>query len=59
MEDFITGWIKPGETKKGVWMGRPVGILFGPDGSMYVSDDFAGVIYRVTYGKQPQLGTKN
>jgi glucose/arabinose dehydrogenase len=50
-EDFITGWIRPGETQKGVWMGRPVGIAVGPDGSMYVSDDSAGVIYRVTYGK--------
>jgi len=50
-EDFITGWIKPGETKKGVWMGRPVGIVVGPEGAMYISDDSAGVVYRVTYGK--------
>src|ERR1700674_22769 len=50
-EDFITGWLAPGETKKGRWMGRPVGIVFGSDGAMYVSDDAAGVIYRVTYSK--------
>jgi glucose/arabinose dehydrogenase len=50
-QDFITGWLAPGERKKGRWMGRPVGIAFGSDGSMYVSDDAAGVIYRVTYGK--------
>jgi glucose/arabinose dehydrogenase len=50
-EDFITGWLAPGETKKGRWMGRPVGIVFGSDGSMYISDDSAGVIYRVTYQK--------
>ena len=50
-EDFITGWLAPGETKKGRWMGRPVGIVFGSDGSMYLSDDSGGVIYRVTYGK--------
>jgi glucose/arabinose dehydrogenase len=50
-EDFITGWLAPGETKRGRWMGRPVGIVFGADGSMYISDDAAGVIYRVTYGK--------
>ena len=50
-EDFITGWLAPGETKKGRWMGRPVGIVFGGDGSMYLSDDAAGVIYRVTYAK--------
>jgi glucose/arabinose dehydrogenase len=50
-EDFITGWLAPGETKKGRWMGRPVGIAFGSDGAMYVSDDAAGVIYRVTWSK--------
>ena len=50
-EDFITGWLAPGETKKGRWMGRPVGIVFGGDGAMYVSDDAGGVIYRITYAK--------
>ncbi len=50
-EDFITGWLAPGETKKGRWMGRPVGIAFGGDGTMYLSDDAGGVIYRVTYAK--------
>jgi len=50
-EDFITGWLAPGETKKGRWMGRPVGIVFGGDGVMYLSDDAAGVIYRITYSK--------
>jgi glucose/arabinose dehydrogenase len=50
-QDFITGWLAPGETKKGRWMGRPVGIVFGNDGAMYISDDTAGVIFRVTYSK--------
>jgi glucose/arabinose dehydrogenase len=50
-QDFITGWLAPGETKKGRWMGRPVGIVFGSDGAMYLSDDAGGVIYRITYGK--------
>jgi glucose/arabinose dehydrogenase len=50
-EDFITGWLASNETKKGRWMGRPVGIVFGSDGSMYVSDDSAGVVYRITYAK--------
>ena len=50
-QDFITGWLAPGETKKGRWMGRPVGTVFGSDGSLYVSDDAGGVVYRVTYGK--------
>jgi glucose/arabinose dehydrogenase len=50
-EDFITGWLAPGETKKGRWMGRPVGIVFGSDGAMYLSDDSGGVIYRITYAR--------
>ena len=50
-QDFVTGWLAPGETRRGRWMGRPVGIAFGGDGSMYVSDDAGGVIYRITYAK--------
>ena len=50
-EDFISGWLAPGETKKGRWMGRPVGIVFGGDGAMYLSDDSAGLIYRIAYAK--------
>jgi glucose/arabinose dehydrogenase len=50
-EDFISGWIRPGETNKGVWMGRPVALSVGTDGALYVSDDSAGVVYRVTWGK--------
>ena len=50
-QDFITGFVAPGETKKGRWMGRPVGVVFGSDGSMYLSDDAANAVYRITYGK--------
>jgi glucose/arabinose dehydrogenase len=50
-EDFITRWLAPGETKKGRWMGRPVGVIFGSDGSMYLTDDAQGKVYRITYGK--------
>jgi glucose/arabinose dehydrogenase len=50
-EDFITGWLAPGETKRGRWMGRPVGIAFGGDGAMYLSDDAGSVVYRITYAK--------
>ncbi len=48
-EDFISGWLRPGETRKGVWMGRPVGLIVGPEGALYVSDDSAGLVYRVTW----------
>ena len=51
-EDFVTGWLAPGETKKGRWMGRPVGIAFGADGAMYLSDDGAGIVFCITYGKE-------
>lgn len=45
-EPFISGWLD--EDTDEVW-GRPVDLIELPDGSMLVSDDFAGVIYRVTY----------
>jgi len=50
-QDFITGWLAPGETKRGRWMGRPVGIAFDAGGTMYVSDDAGGVIYRITWSQ--------
>ena len=42
--DFITGWL--GKDKKNVY-GRPVDLKFGPDGALYISDDAAGVIYKL------------
>ncbi|GAC31056.1 PQQ-dependent sugar dehydrogenase [Paraglaciecola polaris] len=46
-QPFIEGWLQADETS---W-GRPVALLTMPDGSLLVSDDFANVIYRVTYQK--------
>ena len=43
---FITGWLD--EDKNDAW-GRPVDILQLPDGSLLISDDYAGVIYRLSY----------
>jgi glucose/arabinose dehydrogenase len=45
-ETFASGWLD--EDTRIVW-GRPVDILLLPDGSMLVSDDQAGVIYRISY----------
>ncbi|MCP5047119.1 MAG: sorbosone dehydrogenase family protein [bacterium] len=45
---FAEGWLRPGGKKR--W-GRPVDVLVLPDGSMLVSDDYASVIYRITYKK--------
>jgi glucose/arabinose dehydrogenase len=42
--DFVTGWLHSGS-----YTGRPVGLAVGPDGSLYISDDSLGYIYRVTY----------
>lgn len=44
-EDFITGWLMD----SGEVLGRPVGILVRPGGVLYISDDRAGVIYKVEY----------
>lgn len=43
-EPFISGWLQ----SSGVW-GRPVDAVLMPDGSMLVSDDHAGAIYRISY----------
>jgi glucose/arabinose dehydrogenase len=43
-EPFATGWLQ-GEDP---W-GRPADVLVMPDGSLLVSDDFAGAIYRIRY----------
>lgn len=44
-EDFITGFVM----KDGRVWGRPVGVMTAPDGSLLVSDDGSGSIWRVTY----------
>lgn len=47
-EPFATGWLN--EDTQVPW-GRPVDVLILKDGSMLVSDDAAGVIYRISYKK--------
>lgn len=46
-EVFAEGWLDP---ETGEYLGRPVDIAILPDGSLLVSDDFAGAIYRISYG---------
>ena len=43
--DFAAGWL----SDNGKVAGRPVDVLVGPDGALYISDDHAGAVYRVTY----------
>jgi glucose/arabinose dehydrogenase len=45
--DFATGWL----SNKSAW-GRPVDVVVGPEGALFVSDDRAGIIYRIRYTKQ-------
>jgi glucose/arabinose dehydrogenase len=43
---FAQGWLE-GER---AW-GRPADVEVGPDGALYVSDDEAGAVYRISYGR--------
>ena len=45
-EVFADGFLDP---DTGLYRGRPVDVAVMKDGSMLISDDFAGAIYRVTY----------
>jgi len=44
-EVFAEGWLDD----TGLYRGRPVDVAVAKDGSLLISDDFAGAIYRVTY----------
>ncbi|HEX2229186.1 MAG TPA: PQQ-dependent sugar dehydrogenase [Candidatus Binatia bacterium] len=45
VEPFLTGFLQNNE-----YSGRPVDVEFLKDGSLLVSDDYAGAIYRISYG---------
>lgn len=45
VEDFVTGWLGADQRVSG----RPAGVAVGPDGSLYISSDTTGYIYKVTY----------
>jgi glucose/arabinose dehydrogenase len=42
---FAEGWL----TDNGEYLGRPVDVAQLKDGSLLVSDDLAGAIYRIAY----------
>ncbi|HXF75503.1 MAG TPA: PQQ-dependent sugar dehydrogenase [Methylomirabilota bacterium] len=48
VEPFITGFLQNNE-----YWGRPVDVQMLKDGSLLISDDYAGAVYRVTYGSEP------
>jgi glucose/arabinose dehydrogenase len=43
-EDFATGWLVGSRA-----FARPVDLAVGPDGSLFVSDDTSGVVYRIRF----------
>ena len=46
--DFLTGWMISPDSRE-VW-GRPVAVFQMPDGSLLVSDDGGGNLWRISYG---------
>jgi len=44
VDPFITGFIENNN-----YLGRPADLLVLKDGSMLISDDYNGALYRVTY----------
>lgn len=52
VEPFITGFLQPDNN----YIGRPVDVMNMPDGSMLISDDWNGAVYRVTYGSKKVAG---
>jgi glucose/arabinose dehydrogenase len=46
-EVFASGWIDGQRS----YTGRPADVVLAPDGSLLVADDWAGAIYRISYGR--------
>ena len=51
MEPFVTGFLDNNN-----YIGRPADVLVMKDGSLLVSDDYNGAVYRVSYGNQRGAG---
>jgi hypothetical protein len=49
VEPFVQGWLQVDATGRETVLGRPADVLVLPDGSLLVSDDLGGAIYRVRY----------
>lgn len=52
-EVFITGFLENNS-----YVGRPVDVLFTKDGSMLISDDYNGAVWRVTHGNPKSAAAK-
>ena len=51
MQPFLTGFLQDEKADPPMW-GRPSDVMVMRDGSLLVSDDHNGIIYRVSYGKK-------
>ena len=49
-EPFVQGWLQNNVIGRETVLGRPADVLMLPDGSLLISDDLGGAIYRVRYG---------
>ncbi len=47
---FLTGFLQDEKGDPPMW-GRPVDVLVMRDGALLVSDDYNGILYRISYGK--------
>jgi glucose/arabinose dehydrogenase len=45
-DTFASGWLD--DATQNAW-GRPVDLIFAEDGSMLLSDDYSGTVYRIWY----------
>jgi len=50
MEPFLTGFLTDEKADPPMW-GRPVDVLVMKDGSLLFSDDYNGILYRISYAK--------
>ena len=53
VEPFVTGFIVDNK-----YVGRPVDLQPLKDGSLLISDEYAGAVYRVTYGVPRTAGAR-
>ncbi|KAK9819241.1 hypothetical protein WJX81_002284 [Elliptochloris bilobata] len=49
--EFLTGFLLPNNT---IW-GRPVDLAEMPDGSVLMSDDYFGAVYRITWSRDGRV----
>ncbi len=59
-EDFISGWLPAGVKGRAApksALGRPVDLVFDQSGNLFISDDKAGVIYKIWYSGSGKTST--